>query len=113
MAKPRELFSSCSLLMAVMFGFSLSAQLNDPDWYFWFPLYACAGVVNLLNWRISPKGASSILRKNDNLSGFQLRASLSSLWFRKENEILNNSYGMIRIPFPAWILPDTLPTHYS
>ncbi|XVF17801.1 hypothetical protein REPUB_Repub10bG0155400 [Reevesia pubescens] len=25
------------------------------DWYFWFPLYACACVVNSLNWRISPK----------------------------------------------------------
>ncbi|KAK8673186.1 hypothetical protein V6N13_111535 [Hibiscus sabdariffa] len=40
-----------------MFGFSSSVQLNDPDWYFWFPLYACACMVNLLNWRISPKGS--------------------------------------------------------
>ncbi|KAK8716713.1 hypothetical protein V6N13_044017 [Hibiscus sabdariffa] len=40
-----------------MFGFSSSVQLNDPDWYFWFPLYACACIVNLLNWRISPKGS--------------------------------------------------------
>ncbi|XVF59550.1 hypothetical protein PTKIN_Ptkin07bG0285000 [Pterospermum kingtungense] len=55
MAKSRKLFSSCSLLMAIMFGFSSSVQLNDPDWYFWFPLYACACVVNLLNWRISSK----------------------------------------------------------
>ncbi|KAK8478863.1 hypothetical protein V6N12_041537 [Hibiscus sabdariffa] len=43
--------------MAIMFGFSSSVQLNDPDWYFWFPLYACACIVNLLNWRISPKGS--------------------------------------------------------
>ncbi|KAK9012184.1 hypothetical protein V6N11_040253 [Hibiscus sabdariffa] len=57
MATPRKLFSCCSLLMAIMFGFSSSVQLNDPDWYFWFPLYACACIVNLLNWRISPKGS--------------------------------------------------------
>ncbi|KAB1669120.1 hypothetical protein ERO13_D04G023600v2 [Gossypium hirsutum] len=56
MAKPRNLFTCCSLLMAIMFGFSSSVQLNDPDWYFWFPLYACACIVNLLNWRISAKG---------------------------------------------------------
>ncbi|XVE87240.1 hypothetical protein DITRI_Ditri18aG0100400 [Diplodiscus trichospermus] len=58
MEKPRKLFSSCSLLMAIMFGFSSSVQLNDPDWYFWFPLYACACVVNLLNWRISQKAVA-------------------------------------------------------
>ncbi|CAK7339487.1 unnamed protein product [Dovyalis caffra] len=46
-------FSLCSLLMAALFGYSASVQLNDPDWYFWFPLYACACVVNLLNWAIS------------------------------------------------------------
>lgn len=23
------------------------------DWYFWFPLYACACVVNMVNWAIS------------------------------------------------------------
>ncbi|GMI68113.1 hypothetical protein like AT2G23755 [Hibiscus trionum] len=56
MAKLGKLFSCCSLLIAIMFGFSSSVQLNDPDWYFWFPLYACAAIVNLLNWRISPKG---------------------------------------------------------
>ena len=33
------------------------------DWYFWFPLYACACVVNLLNWRISPKGAIKHIAK--------------------------------------------------
>ncbi|XP_017983217.1 PREDICTED: uncharacterized protein LOC18611012 [Theobroma cacao] len=57
MAKPTKLFSWCSLLMAIMFGFSSSVQLNDPDWFFWFPLYACACVVNLVNWRNSSKGA--------------------------------------------------------
>ncbi|XP_039012468.1 uncharacterized protein LOC120141742 isoform X1 [Hibiscus syriacus] len=63
MAKPRKLFSCCSLLMAIMFGLSSSVQLNDPDWYFWFPLYSCACIVNLLNWRISPKGSIKHIAK--------------------------------------------------
>ncbi|XP_021905142.1 uncharacterized protein LOC110820075 isoform X1 [Carica papaya] len=50
---PTMLFSFCSLLMASMFAYSASVQLNDPDWYFWFPLYAFASMVNLLNWKIS------------------------------------------------------------
>lgn len=33
------------------------------DWYFWFPLYACACVVNLLNRAISPKGRIQLLAK--------------------------------------------------
>nr|KJB75217.1 hypothetical protein B456_012G033200 [Gossypium raimondii] len=32
MAKPRNLFTCCSLLMAIMFGFSSSVQLNDPGY---------------------------------------------------------------------------------
>ncbi|KAG6767998.1 hypothetical protein POTOM_026893 [Populus tomentosa] len=43
----------CSLLMAALFGYSASVQLNDPDWYLWLPLYACACAVNLVNWAIS------------------------------------------------------------
>ncbi|CAI9752803.1 unnamed protein product [Fraxinus pennsylvanica] len=39
----------CSMLMAFHFALSASFQLNDPDWYFWFPLYAIACVVNLVN----------------------------------------------------------------
>ncbi|KAL2499760.1 hypothetical protein Adt_25310 [Abeliophyllum distichum] len=39
----------CSLLMAFHFALSTSFQLNDPDWYFWFPLYATACIVNLVN----------------------------------------------------------------
>ncbi|TXG59555.1 hypothetical protein EZV62_014128 [Acer yangbiense] len=50
-----KLFSICSLLMSSMFAYSASVQLNDPDWCFWFPLYACACGVNLLNWKISSK----------------------------------------------------------
>ncbi|KAJ6740189.1 TRANSMEMBRANE PROTEIN 220 [Salix purpurea] len=46
-------FSLCSLLMAALFGYSASVQLNDPDWYFWLPLYACACAVNLVNWAIT------------------------------------------------------------
>uniref|UniRef100_A0A5B7BS30 Transmembrane protein n=1 Tax=Davidia involucrata TaxID=16924 RepID=A0A5B7BS30_DAVIN len=50
MATPRKLlFSLCSLQMASLFAFSASVQFNDPDWYFWFPLYATACVVNLVN----------------------------------------------------------------
>ncbi|CDP02425.1 unnamed protein product [Coffea canephora] len=43
------LFRLCSLLMASLFAVSASSQLNDPDWYFWFPLYACGCIVNLVN----------------------------------------------------------------
>ncbi|XP_022886754.1 uncharacterized protein LOC111402608 isoform X1 [Olea europaea var. sylvestris] len=46
----------CSMLMAFHFALSAYFQLNDPgqfqlfsDWYFWFPLYAVACVVNLVN----------------------------------------------------------------
>ncbi|XP_023639597.1 uncharacterized protein LOC17888543 isoform X2 [Capsella rubella] len=47
--KPRNLFWFCCLLMAFLFAYSASVQLNDPDWYFWFPLYTLACVVNLIN----------------------------------------------------------------
>ncbi|XP_065873611.1 uncharacterized protein [Euphorbia lathyris] len=39
--------------MAMVFAYSASVQLNDPDWYLWFPLYACACAVNLVNWAIT------------------------------------------------------------
>ncbi|CAA7033172.1 unnamed protein product [Microthlaspi erraticum] len=35
--------------MAILFAYSASVQLNDPDWYFWFPLYTLAFAVNLIN----------------------------------------------------------------
>ncbi|KAL3378525.1 hypothetical protein AABB24_004445 [Solanum stoloniferum] len=42
--------SRCSsLLMAFLFALSASFQFNDPDWYFWFPLYALACLVNMVN----------------------------------------------------------------
>ncbi|XP_015949811.1 uncharacterized protein LOC107474663 isoform X1 [Arachis duranensis] len=50
-----SLFSLCSLLMAILFAYSASVQLNDPDWYFWFPLYSCACIVNLTNGVVSTK----------------------------------------------------------
>ncbi|XP_048233394.1 uncharacterized protein LOC8260590 [Ricinus communis] len=55
MAKASLFFSFCSTLMAAVFAYSASVQLNDLDWYFWFPLYACASLVNLVNWAISSK----------------------------------------------------------
>ncbi|RHN42163.1 putative TMEM220 protein [Medicago truncatula] len=42
-----RLFNLCSLLMSTLFAYSASVQLNDPDWYFWFPLYSCACLINL------------------------------------------------------------------
>ncbi|KAJ8764522.1 hypothetical protein K2173_006262 [Erythroxylum novogranatense] len=48
-----KLFTLCSILMAALFAYSASVQLNDPDWYFWFPLYSCGGVVNLMNCKVS------------------------------------------------------------
>ncbi|XP_047319115.1 uncharacterized protein LOC124922430 [Impatiens glandulifera] len=44
-----QLFIVCSLLMSALFAFSASVQLDDPDWYFWLPLYATASVINLVN----------------------------------------------------------------
>ncbi|XP_012079553.1 transmembrane protein 220 [Jatropha curcas] len=55
MARSAILFSFCSVLMAAIFAYSASVQLNDPDWYFWFPLYACASTVNMVNRAISSK----------------------------------------------------------
>ncbi|RID47969.1 hypothetical protein BRARA_I04522 [Brassica rapa] len=49
--KPRNLFMVSSLLMAFLFAYSASVQLNDSDWYLWFPLYALASAVNLINSR--------------------------------------------------------------
>ncbi|URD99671.1 hypothetical protein MUK42_27413 [Musa troglodytarum] len=42
-------FSACSVLMSLLFAYSASVQLDDPDWYFWFPLYAFAFGINLLH----------------------------------------------------------------
>ncbi|KAI4341121.1 hypothetical protein MLD38_025882 [Melastoma candidum] len=39
----------CSFLMAFLFAYSASVQLNDPDWYLWFPLYSLACLVNLID----------------------------------------------------------------
>ncbi|XP_074294332.1 uncharacterized protein LOC141622172 [Silene latifolia] len=44
-----NLYLICSLLMAALFIISTSAQFDDPDWYFWIPLYAGAAYVNLMN----------------------------------------------------------------
>ncbi|KAJ8485820.1 hypothetical protein OPV22_018305 [Ensete ventricosum] len=35
--------------MSLLFAYSASVQLDDPDWYFWFPLYAFAFGINLLH----------------------------------------------------------------
>ncbi|KAF3438850.1 hypothetical protein FNV43_RR17125 [Rhamnella rubrinervis] len=60
MAAPTNLYSLCSLLMATLFAYSASVQLNDPDWYFWFPLYSGACIVNLLNWIVSTRTISHV-----------------------------------------------------
>ncbi|CAI0554024.1 unnamed protein product [Linum tenue] len=49
MATSTKLFTLCSGLMGALFAYSASVQLNDPDWYFWFPLYTGACAVNLMN----------------------------------------------------------------
>ncbi|KAA8547296.1 hypothetical protein F0562_003840 [Nyssa sinensis] len=65
--------------MASLFAFSASVQFNDSDWYFWFPLYATASVVNLVNW----------VSRNANLGGHQLWAFLCLLCVpKKRNEVL-------------------------
>ncbi|XXG81305.1 hypothetical protein AAC387_Pa09g1973 [Persea americana] len=58
-------FFSCSLFMASLFAYSASVQFNDPDWYFWFPLYASASVVNLL-------GICFILKPRNQIAKFAL-----------------------------------------
>ncbi|XP_010910708.1 uncharacterized protein [Elaeis guineensis] len=45
----------CSLSMGLLFAYSATVQLNDPDWYFWFPLYALASGVNLLRARFTTR----------------------------------------------------------
>ncbi|CAJ2635522.1 unnamed protein product [Trifolium pratense] len=35
--------------MSTLFAYSASVQLNDHDWYFWFPLYSSACLINLTN----------------------------------------------------------------
>ncbi|KAM3363601.1 hypothetical protein P3S68_018455 [Capsicum galapagoense] len=50
MTSSRFSVPSCSsLLMAFLFALSVSFQFNDPDWYFWIPLYALACLVNIFN----------------------------------------------------------------
>ncbi|KAJ3697603.1 hypothetical protein LUZ61_001308 [Rhynchospora tenuis] len=62
MAKRRSrIFSSCSLLMSLLFFYSALVQFNDPDWYFWLPLYSSAFLVNLLNMRIPWKSKALTL----------------------------------------------------
>ncbi|KAJ4762584.1 Transmembrane protein 220 [Rhynchospora pubera] len=62
MAKNRSrIFSSCSLLMSLLFFYSALVQFNDPDWYFWLPLYSSAFLVNLLNMRIPTKSKTLTL----------------------------------------------------
>lgn len=90
MATPTKLNTLCSLLMASLFAYSASVQLNDSgtvillpfsyctvyknpsklnfsisfflflDWYFWFSLYGGASVVNLVNWAISSKAIKHV-----------------------------------------------------
>ncbi|XP_074564117.1 uncharacterized protein LOC141820659 [Curcuma longa] len=40
--------SACSIFMSILFAYSASVQLNDPDWYLWLPFYAFASGVDLL-----------------------------------------------------------------
>uniref|UniRef100_A0A803KW05 Transmembrane protein 220 n=2 Tax=Chenopodium quinoa TaxID=63459 RepID=A0A803KW05_CHEQI len=35
--------------MAALFLVSASVQFNDPEWYFWIPLYSCGAYVNLMS----------------------------------------------------------------
>ncbi|KAH6761788.1 hypothetical protein C2S52_019221 [Perilla frutescens var. hirtella] len=51
----------CCLLMASLFALSTCFQFNDPDWYFWIPLYSSACIVNLVKW--GEPNSSSRIRK--------------------------------------------------
>ncbi|KAK1292632.1 hypothetical protein QJS10_CPB17g02584 [Acorus calamus] len=65
MAKPIKVslaFTPCSLLMASLFAYSASVQLNDPDWYFWFPLYGSATIVNLLHHNTSSRDRNALAK---------------------------------------------------
>uniref|UniRef100_A0A7N0ULR7 Transmembrane protein n=1 Tax=Kalanchoe fedtschenkoi TaxID=63787 RepID=A0A7N0ULR7_KALFE len=60
--KSMKLYRVSSLLMGLLFAYSASVQLDDHDWYFWLPLYVCAGFVNLVQgisltprWRFAAK----------------------------------------------------------
>ncbi|KAF3338363.1 transmembrane protein 220 [Carex littledalei] len=56
-----RIFSFCSLLMSLLFAYSALVQLNDPDWYFWLPLYSSAFLVNLLKVGMPSKKRTLIL----------------------------------------------------
>eukprot|EP00249_Psilotum_nudum_P006595 c19918_g1_i1 orf=556-1074(+) len=44
--KPNASIATCCLLMAGLFAYSAAVQLNDVDWYLWFPFYTLASVVS-------------------------------------------------------------------
>ncbi|KAI3985919.1 hypothetical protein MKX01_039001 [Papaver californicum] len=44
-----KLFTTISILMAFLFAYSGSLQLNNPDWYFWLPVYTFSSDGNLIN----------------------------------------------------------------
>ncbi|KAH7352617.1 hypothetical protein KP509_19G054300 [Ceratopteris richardii] len=38
-----------NLFMSFLFAYSASVQLNDTDWYFWFPFYSSASLISLIH----------------------------------------------------------------
>ncbi|EXB77861.1 hypothetical protein L484_009157 [Morus notabilis] len=88
MASSTKLHSFCSLAMAALFLYSASVQLNDPDWYFWLPLYSGACIVNLLNCIISSKPIKNLAEATLFLGNFlfikvvveDFRSGISGFW---------------------------------
>ncbi|XP_077217585.1 transmembrane family 220 helix protein [Tasmannia lanceolata] len=56
------LFTSFSILMVSLFAYSATVQLNDPDWYLWFPLYSIGSAVNLLNISFPSKTSNQMAK---------------------------------------------------
>ncbi|GAB2231656.1 hypothetical protein Drorol1_Dr00010667 [Drosera rotundifolia] len=66
-------FKLCSLLMASLFAACASVQLDDPDWYFWLPLYSFASYVNLMScWLLSSRRLTAKISVIAFLLGFFL-----------------------------------------
>ncbi|CAN0864398.1 hypothetical protein LINGRAHAP2_LOCUS8945 [Linum grandiflorum] len=112
-----KLFTTCSVLMATLFAYSASVQLNDPDWYFWFPLYIGASAVNLASASTRFSSSSSIRRKVARLTfwGGQLL-----MWKVVVGDHLNGAAGfwcldlsqrVVREKVGSWIVVASMALH--
>ncbi|KAL1563247.1 hypothetical protein AAHA92_05734 [Salvia divinorum] len=83
--------------MASLFGLSTCFQFNDPDWYFWIPLYASACFVNLLKFS---KPNSSRIRK---LAKFGLCLGVFLFIKVGAEDLIHGISGIWNMVCPFWL----------